>query len=825
MNTLRNNLRRTEKEKLASSTAVIADTTTTPRPELTTRRKNRRFDKSLRKKKPAAINIEADEDLPLNQDEELTHMPDISPINLASTGLTEPQAKILAKGPSFCPTPKDVNWLKVQDDLDKFERRIRIAVHFGTKNHQDRPESQHYPPVPSKSTWNPPKSTIPEVELFLSNIREDILDPQNSRTPKDNLSVGERRALKDLRNDDRVIRIQDKGSRFVILDKSTYTEKVREHLDNELHYNKVNEDPTGLHFSRVQQWTDQWLQRREITSELADWITDVEPKPGVAFGNIKTHKEGNPLRLITSCCGTAIERLSAFTEFYLKPLAQKLPSFLKDTTDLINKINDLNSKGPLPEGTLLVSWDVVAMFPNIDNDLGISAARKALDSRVDKLPSTDCIIEAIQICLNSNNSEFGGNHFVQRHGTAMGPKNACSYADLAMGELDKLAKDGGPAKPNLWWRYRDDIIDVWTHGLPKLYEFTDYINSLYPTIKFELVHSEVKLNVLDLTLQLTDGYIVTDTYAKPTDSYLYLPYDSSHPIHCKQSIPYGVALRLHRNCATPAKLKERSIEYKRYLIRQGYPKPLINNKFNQAFKKRREELLTPSTREKKRILPLVLDFNPILPDISGVIKKHVHLLQDSNAVQHLFPPRSIIPSFRRSKNLKEILAPSKVKKSILAAGPLVTPGCFKCNSRRCDLCFNFLIESHHFESFATGKQYFIRHALTCSSKNVIYLAACTKCRVQYVGSSTSFKERFRNHKSHMLNNRRTCEVAIHFNETEHTISDFKFICIEKLIDVDNVEAKLLNREAYWTAQLKTLRPYGLNKRKEFRSKNRIQFKN
>lgn len=35
----------------------------------------------------------------------------------------------------------------------------------------------------------------------------------------------------------------------------------------------------------------------------------------------------------------------------------------------------------------------------------------------------------------------------------------------------------------------------------------DYINSLYPTIKFTLVYSESSLNVLDLTLKLKDGYI------------------------------------------------------------------------------------------------------------------------------------------------------------------------------------------------------------------------------------------------------------------------------------------------------------------------------
>ena len=58
------------------------------------------------------------------------------------------------------------------------------------------------------------------------------------------------------------------------------------------------------------------------------------------------------------------------------------------------------------------------------------------------------------------------------------------------GLINEKAKSEGAVKPMLWWRYRDDVFDIWPHGLPKLLEFTDYINPLYPTIKFELVHSE-----------------------------------------------------------------------------------------------------------------------------------------------------------------------------------------------------------------------------------------------------------------------------------------------------------------------------------------------
>ena len=163
------------------------------------------------------------------------------------------------------------------------------------------------------------------------------------------------------------IRIQDKGSRNALINSNEYNNKMLGQLNNPLNYKVSKSDPTTKHLGLVEQWCSKWLLRSEISPQIA-WIVNTKAKPGVAFGNIKMHKKDNPLRLITSCCGMAIENLSDFTEFYLQPLARKQPSFIKDTTDLLNRIQKLNEQGPFPEGTVLLSWDVVSMFPNIDNE-------------------------------------------------------------------------------------------------------------------------------------------------------------------------------------------------------------------------------------------------------------------------------------------------------------------------------------------------------------------------------------------------------------------------------------------------------------------------
>ena len=237
-----------------------------------------------------------------------------------------------------------------------------------------------------------PVSRSLSLENFLQSVKTDLLNPVNNRKVSDNLSKGEREVLKSLQQLDRqTIRIQDKGSKFVVLGTEEYENKIRNQLNNSLHYRQLTSDPSLKNLQVITEWCNKWLEKGEINDNIKAWIIKGKVKPGKAFGTVKTHQEGNPIRLITSCCGTAIENLSAFSEYYLRPLAQELPSFIKDTTHLLQKIKELNRKGPFPSGTLLVSWDVFSMFPNIDNNLGTLAITKALNSRTIKNPSTDAL--------------------------------------------------------------------------------------------------------------------------------------------------------------------------------------------------------------------------------------------------------------------------------------------------------------------------------------------------------------------------------------------------------------------------------------------------
>lgn len=84
---------------------------------------------------------------------------------------------------------------------------------------------------------------------------------------------------------------------------------------------------------------------------------------------------------------------------------------------------------------------------------------------------------------------------------------------------------------------------------------------------------------------------------------------------------------------------------------QDYNAVLVGAQFEKAFNIERSELLKKRIKPNKKVLPLVPDYNPQLPHIQKMIKKHAHLLRSSPELAEIFPRKSIFPAYRRTKNL------------------------------------------------------------------------------------------------------------------------------------------------------------------------------
>ena len=68
-------------------------------------------------------------------------------------------------------------------------------------------------------------------------------------------------------------------------------------------------------------------------------------------------------------------------------------SYIKDSGDFIKKLKNIDH---IPQDAIMVTADVVGLYPSIPHDAGLEALRKALDNRENKKISTD---DLTKICF------------------------------------------------------------------------------------------------------------------------------------------------------------------------------------------------------------------------------------------------------------------------------------------------------------------------------------------------------------------------------------------------------------------------------------------
>ena len=97
-----------------------------------------------------------------------------------------------------------------------------------------------------------------------------------------------------------------------------------------------------------------------------------------------------------SNCRTSTGKASEFLDYHLKPIVQRGKSYIKDSGDFINKIKNLFN---IPEGTILVTADVVDIYPSIPHKTGLNALREALDKRKNKHIPTGEMLKNDGVCF------------------------------------------------------------------------------------------------------------------------------------------------------------------------------------------------------------------------------------------------------------------------------------------------------------------------------------------------------------------------------------------------------------------------------------------
>ena len=294
-------------------------------------------------------------------------------------------------------------------------------------------------PWEKQSNFDPPPGENEVPEDFLTQVFQYLFNPKNSRKFVDNLMKEERGDLKEIsewngdRANPRVIRVQDKGSCFVVDFKENYVKNHCQYISDKTTFRVDWVDLSQENSHKVVQWARKWEREGVLEESVCSWIVVENPKPAKLYANVKTHKENWPYRFIMSSRGTATENLARWLEIQVKPCARLHEAYIKDTKSFLRHLEELNdTRAPFKESTKLLSWDIKNYYPNCSTELCMRAVKRILDERGTNLPqnSKNCILEALSITMSSYNGQFLGELFTQIDGATIGGPESASVTDI-----------------------------------------------------------------------------------------------------------------------------------------------------------------------------------------------------------------------------------------------------------------------------------------------------------------------------------------------------------------------------------------------------------
>lgn len=740
-------------------------------------------------------------------------------INLSTRKLTDTEYRLLGKGLTFCPKLKSHDKIKLAEETYKFTRRLRLKEYFydrlNGENEEYSDSENDYSELPffnkKRSTFIPRSGRDQYLDFYIDIVTQEILSSLPKKRKFTNISKEELFCLKSLAKDQTIVmKKADKSGLIVVMNRKDYVDEVQRQLNNDKYYQRLETDFSSTAASNITECVSD-IENTEphVMDEFDTFPTQTRipqfyilPKVHKTFDNNLPF--GYPGRPIVSACNSCTDHISKYIDSVLQPFMQSLPSYIKDTSDFLAKLK----QHKLNHGkTYLVTLDVSSLYTNIPHEEGIDACKHFMENNnYNGNLSIDNICKLIRVVLENNFFQFDNVYYLQKLGTAMGSPMAPAFASLFMGKLEQTFLNTCELRPDIWFRFLDDIFMTWSHSLDDLNIFIDKLNNIHPFIKFTYNISESNVTFLDVDVSI-DGTqdIVTNVHVKQTNVHQYVEYSSCHPKPCKDGIPYSQAKRYRRICSDDVSFFNGLDQLRNHFMIRNYPESVIDTAFEKVKCMSQEKALETGGLKKCRVVPFVIEYNTSLPNIGHIINKYWDILKlsDNPAVQllHKYKPTM---AFKRPKNIRDILVRTKLQSSSDD-----TFNSSKCKHPRCTHCSN-ISETDCFYSSQNKKTYKLRCNATCKSSDVIYLITCKKCNKQYVGeTSQQVSKRMNSHRFDINNYTDpafSTQVAVHFNTKDHNLADFSFMPI----DVVHDKMHRLLKETYWIHKLDTVFPNGLN---------------
>ena len=130
----------------------------------------------------------------------------------------------------------------------------------------------------------------------------------------------------------------------------------------------------------------------------------------------------------------------------------------------------------------------------------------------------------------------------------MGTKMAVAFAVIFMAHIEKQLLAASPEKPIFWKRFIDDNFSAWTLPEKEISRTSsDFTNLFHATIKFTHEMSSEKVIFLHTEVFKGPCSLTAKTHYKPTETFQYTHFSSSHPLSVKKGFIKGETFAFTEN--------------------------------------------------------------------------------------------------------------------------------------------------------------------------------------------------------------------------------------------------------------------------------------
>ena len=277
---------------------------------------------------------------------------------------------------------------------------------------------------------------------------------------------------------------------------------------------------------------------KQIIRYLTNKVKPATARTPSIYLIVKVHKPKLCGRPIVPATGWITSPPSVVVDWFLQPLLHSIPWLVKDSTQLINKIEQTQLREEQRDCILLTA-DISSLYTNIPTTLALQLIRAYLLELNWNMDKVELVMTLLNIVMRNNYFTFRDRTYHQINGTAMGTATGPSYANLFVFLLERaIIYNMLGVIIHFYFRYLDDVLLA--VDAQHVQAVQQRFNALHPALKFEFVSSSSSAAFLDLYIYKGERFekeqiFDVRVHQKSMNLYLYIPFRSFHTTATKKS--------------------------------------------------------------------------------------------------------------------------------------------------------------------------------------------------------------------------------------------------------------------------------------------------